>query len=177
MTLNRCVCVAVTAPTQNVAISSESATAGVGVSRVRSKYSPRKGVVILRKALLSICASVLTLGLLAGPLLSQTGDVTIPIDISPNTINIESDGAWVTVHAEIPYGVVDYDYDVTLNGIVVELTKADNRGDLVAKFCVDDVKDIVEPGTAELTLHGVTDTGVEFTGKDTIKVIKVSGNK
>ncbi len=47
----------------------------------------------------------------------------------------------------------------------------------MAKFAVDKVKDIVEPGTAVLRLHGRTETGVEFTGEDTIRVIKVSGGK
>ena len=131
---------------------------------------------MLRKVLLSVCASVLMLGLLAGPAVSQTGEVTIPIVISPNTINLESEGVWVTVHAEIPYSVV-VRVSVTLDGIPVKVTKADARGELVAKFCVDDVKAIVQPGTAELTLRGVTETGVEFTGTDTITVIKVSGKK
>lgn len=130
----------------------------------------------MRKALLSICVFVLTLGLLAGPLLSETSDVTTPIMISPNTINLDSEGVWVTVHAEIPYSIV-LGASVTLDGIPVEVTKADARGELVAKFCVDDVRDIVEPGTVELTLVGLTETGEEFTGTDTIKVIKVSGKK
>jgi hypothetical protein len=125
----------------------------------------------------------LTLGLLAGPSLSDTGDMTVPIVISPSTINIEHEGVWVTVHAEIPYVDV-VGATVTLDGVEVELTFADSRGELVAKFCVDDVKSILvnDEGTVinptpTLTLHGLTDFGDEFTGTDMIRVIKVSGKK
>jgi len=130
----------------------------------------------LKNVSIAVCVCVLTLGLLAGPLLSQTPSLTVPIVISPSTINLDSEGVWVTVHADIPYASV-VGVSVTLNDVAVEVTKADNRGELVAKFAVDDVKAIVEPGTVELTLCGDTVTREQFTGTDAIEVIKVSGNR
>lgn len=47
---------------------------------------------------------------------------------------------------------------------------------MVAKFTLQSVKDILEPGTAKLTLSGVTGSGQEFFGTDTIRVLGVSGN-
>ncbi len=63
----------------------------------------------------------------------------------------------------------------TLDGIEAKATFADNRGDLVAKFVVGDVRAIVKPGTAELTLYGTTKDGVSFFGTDEVRVIDVSG--
>jgi len=101
-------------------------------------------------------------------------DATVPIVVSPSTINLQAAGEWVTVHAEIDYSAVE-GASVTLNGIPVQATFADSRGDLVAKFLVGDVRAIVEPGTAELTLSGTTRDGGTFSGTDTVKVINVSG--
>lgn len=98
----------------------------------------------------------------------------IAIVISPSTLNLDSAGEWVTVHAEIPFSVVD-DASVELNGIPVEATFADNRGELVAKFLIGDVKEIVEPGLVTLTLAGTTIDGGPFSGTDTIRVIQSRG--
>ena len=98
----------------------------------------------------------------------------ISIMISPNTINLNSDGEWVTVHAEIPYqGVVTA--SLFLNDVEVAWTKADSQLDLVAKFAVDSVKSILSPGSATLELSGVVETlegDQPFSGSDTIKVVK-----
>lgn len=106
----------------------------------------------------------------------QGADLTVPIVISPSTINLESAGTWVTVHAEIPYSQVA-SASVTLDGIPVKVTFADNRGDLVAKFAVGDVRGIVQPGPAELTLSGLTRDGGTFAGTDMVKVISVQAKK
>jgi len=52
----------------------------------------------------------------------------------------------------------------------VAWTKADCRGELVAKFDEAAVKAIVEPPSATLTLTGMTIDGDEFSGSDTVKV-------
>lgn len=93
----------------------------------------------------------------------------ITITVSPNTLILDSQGVWVTVHTDIPYSQVD-GVTVTLNGIEVAVTKADARGDFVAKFELDAVKDIVAPPEATLVLEGLTKDGVAFTGADTIRV-------
>ncbi len=118
---------------------------------------------------------VLFSGLFVGAM--EAADLTVPIVISPSTINLASDeGVWVTVHADISYSIV-VAATVTLEGIDVKATFADNRGDLVAKFAVADVKEILKVGTAQLTLSGVTKVGATFSGTDAVKVINVSGKK
>jgi hypothetical protein len=116
-------------------------------------------------------------GVLAAMLLAADArgeELTVPIVISPSTINLQAAGTWVTVHAEIDYSDV-VGASVTLDGIPVKATFADNRGDLVAKFLVGDVREIVQPGTAELRLCGQTRDGGTFSGTDTVKVINVKG--
>jgi len=105
---------------------------------------------------------------------ARADDLTVPIVVSPSTINLRAAGTWVTVHAEIAYSAVDT-ATVKLDGIDVKTTFADNRGELVAKFLVGDVRGIVAPGTAELTLCGTTKDGVPFSGTDEVRVIDVSG--
>jgi len=108
---------------------------------------------------------------------SQTMAVplTVPIEVSPNVLNLQSQGVWVTVHAEIAYSAVD-GFSVTLNEVPVEATKADLRGEFVAKFNLDDVKGILAEGEVELTLSGNTSAEDVFSGADTIRVIDQSGS-
>ena len=119
-------------------------------------------------------AGVLAMVILA--VAAQAEDQTVPIVISPSTINLESEGTWVTVHAEIDYSDV-VGATVTLDGISVKATFADNRGDLVAKFAVGDVRGIVKPGMAQLTLSGTTRDGGTFSGTDTVRVIGIQAKK
>ena len=67
------------------------------------------------------------------------------IAVSPSTLVMGSQGVWVTVHADVPYRVVDC-ASVTLNGIPVKAAFADNQGDLVAKFEIDLVKAQLQTG-------------------------------
>ena len=127
----------------------------------------------MKKSLASI-ASVLATVVLAAA--AQGADLIVPIVVSPSTINLQAAGTWVTVHAEIDYSDVEA-ASVTLNGIPVKATFADNRGDLVAKFSVVDVRGIVEPGMAQLTLSGTTRDGDTFSGTDAVRVISVQAKK
>jgi hypothetical protein len=109
-----------------------------------------------------------------------TAEEIIEIQVSPSTINLAYQGTVVTVHADIPLrGVVTA--SLKLNGVEVWYTKADARGDLVAKFDVDKVKNIISPPSATLTLTGVVEMpeGVQFdfSGTDTVKVIDQSGKR
>jgi len=124
----------------------------------------------MKKFCVPAVALLMVFGLGLGSVFSQEAD-KIVIMISPNTINLNSDGEWVTVHADIPYTAVDH-VELFLNDVQVAWTKADNQSDLVAKFAVDEVKDIVSPPSATLTLSGVTVEGVAFSGSDTITVVK-----
>ena len=97
----------------------------------------------------------------------------ICITISPKMLVLSHDSCGVTVHTNIAIGLVARD-SLLLEGIAPYLTKADSRGELVAKFDADDVKDldIVQPGQVTLTLKGrlVDDSGSPFAASDTIRV-------
>lgn len=91
------------------------------------------------------------------------------ITISPKTLSLNSEDTVVTVHSNIPYVLADR-VSLMLNDIPALYTKSDACGDLVVKFDRADVKGIVEPGQATLTLYGTLVTGMEFAAQDTITV-------
>jgi len=91
------------------------------------------------------------------------------ITITPKTLFLGSEDTIVSVHSNIPYSSVDT-VTLTLDGIPATFTKADACGDLVVKFSRADVKDIVEPGLATLTLAGDLKNGLPFEAFDTITV-------
>ena len=95
--------------------------------------------------------------------------VEITITVSPQTLVLSSQGEWVTVHADIAYHQVDT-VTLLLNDIEVSVTKSDANGALVAKFELDDVKDIVHPPDATFLLEGATHEGSRFVGSDTVRV-------
>jgi hypothetical protein len=125
---------------------------------------------------LTLCLSVMTLVLFTIPALCELESIPVGIVISPSTLNVASQGTWVTVHADIAYSLVA-GATVTLNGIGVQATFADNCGDLVAKFAIDDIKGIVQPGSAVLTLSGFTRDGTPFSGTDMVRVVNIKANK
>ena len=98
----------------------------------------------------------------------------IMIDVSPNVLNLQSSGTVVTVHTNVNYNAVVVS-SVFLNGIPISTWKSDDRGYFVAKFVMQDVKDLplVVGGLNTLTLLGATDDGLSFIGSQDIKVINV----
>ena len=102
---------------------------------------------------------------------SATRSADIWIAVSPQTIVLGLDkGASVTVHTDIPLGVVDRT-SIELSGVPSSYTKADSRGNLVAKFHQEEIEAIVSPPEATLVLTGMTEDGVPFSGSDTVRVI------
>lgn len=104
---------------------------------------------------------------------SQAFDIEIVV--APNVLNIQSQGQVVTVHTDIAYGAVQSS-SVMLNGVEIYFSKADNRGNFVAKFVMSEVKALVDDGILELgeitlTLTGLTKTGEEFSGSQTVTVV------
>jgi len=91
------------------------------------------------------------------------------ITISPSTLVLSADSRCVSVHSNIPFDLVDCD-TLELSGITPYLAKKDSCGDLVAKFDVEEVKAIVEPGPATLMLTGYLLEGTPFAASDTIMV-------
>jgi hypothetical protein len=114
-----------------------------------------------------LLAVSLMIGLIS--MTAYAADIEITTKVSPNTIVIKSEGTLITVHTNIAYSSVDT-ASLTLNGIPVAWTKADDRGQLVAKFNQSDVKSIVAPPSATLELSGYTTSGESFSGTDTIVV-------
>lgn len=99
------------------------------------------------------------------------------ITVAPNVLNIQSLGTVVTVHTELPYALVD-EATVSLDGIPIDWSKADNQGYFVAKFPMDAVKALAGsssmdlPGYMTLTLEGVVDDEY-FCGVQDILVIDI----
>ncbi|MCB2207142.1 MAG: hypothetical protein KQH67_02490 [Bacteroidetes bacterium] len=102
----------------------------------------------------------------------------IEIQVSPNVLNLQNNGVVVTIHTDIPYSAV-IGSSVSLNGLEIESWKSDNQGYFVAKFNMDEVKQLegLEVGGYNtLTLSGETGNGT-FTGSDEILVINNIPNK
>ena len=101
--------------------------------------------------------------------------VEITIDVAPNVLNIQSEGEVVTVHTDIDYGDVDVS-TVYLNGEYINSWKADNRGNFVAKFLMENIKTLDGlqiDAYNTLKLVGDTTDGEVFSGAQDIKVIDV----
>ncbi|MFC1766236.1 hypothetical protein ACFL6U_29695 [Planctomycetota bacterium] len=100
----------------------------------------------------------------------------IEIQVSPNVLNLLNNGTVVTVHTNVPFSSVEGS-TVTLNGVVISHWKSDNRGNFVAKFDMDEIKDLVETGELDLgeqtlVLTGTTVDGESFTGETNIDIVK-----
>ena len=120
--------------------------------------------------------------------LASHADIPVTIDVAPNVINLGSSSTWVTVHADIEYAVVNASSVVLIVGsstVPYDLCFADDRGNLVAKFGMNAVKDIlfeyttVEPiddwFTFELSVETNTDPVYYFSGEQDIRVFDNSG--
>lgn len=114
---------------------------------------------------------------------AQAADpISIEIVIAPNVISLHGAGVLLTVHADIPYNAVDAATvelrDDHGNSVGMDWCKADDRGDFVAKFVMDEVVDELELVPAvinNLTLRGWTADQIEFAGTDGVKVIERAG--
>ena len=122
---------------------------------------------------LSVFTLLLLVSLFTFPAIGEGDFEEIDIKVSPHTIVLSSQGVWVTVHADIPYNEVGKQV-LELNGVPFVFSKYDDRGDLVVKFNLDEVKDVVEPPEAELVLIGAKTDGSYFRGTETVRVIEGS---
>ena len=101
----------------------------------------------------------------------------ITIEVAPRTLNIDSDGQVVTVHTDIAYWYVQVS-TVYLNGVSINSWKADNRGNFVAKFLMEEIKTLdglIIGDYNTLMLVGVDGDSFPFVGSQEIMVIEVSG--
>ena len=122
-----------------------------------------------------VCTALGTLLLVLGLVVSAEEVVLeIAIQVSPNVLNIQSEGEVVTVHTDIPYGAVNVETaDVFLNGVPISSYKSDNRGYFVAKFLMEAIKELpfVEDAPNDLTMTGFTIDGQPFIGSDEVVVV------
>jgi hypothetical protein len=124
--------------------------------------------------------SLVVLGLILGLSAEARADTVINVKISPQTVNLQFQGEWVTVHTNIAYTLVLPD-SVALDGFSADIEKYDDRGYLVAKFKVarlsEYLRGFLDAGSATLTLTGVTLGGDSFSGSDTVRVIDQAGKR
>lgn len=108
------------------------------------------------------------------------GDVLsfeITIDVAPNVLNLQrTDDKCVTVHTDIPYNEVNrtsVSLAVGSVDIFPYLTKSDLKGDLVAKFSMEAVRDfsLTIDAYNTITLTGVNVDGESFSGSQEIWVV------
>jgi len=127
-----------------------------------------------KSGLVAFCCFVLFMAFSQVP--CHAFDITI--QVSPGTLNIQSQSTVVTVHTNIAFSSV-VGGTVSLNGVEISWWKADNQGNFVAKFESSEVKaladsgDLQVPGENTLTLEGTTKDGATFTGSQVITVIDV----
>ncbi|GAJ04898.1 unnamed protein product, partial [marine sediment metagenome] len=110
-------------------------------------------------------------------------DIPATIDLDPDTLNLNSEGEWITCYIELSEGYDVSDIDVStvlLKGIVeaesqpTEVGDYDSDGipDRMVKFDRASVQDILEPrDEVEITVEGELTDGTPFKGSDTIRVI------
>ena len=126
------------------------------------------------KRLFKLCVGTLLLVTLVAVILTSgvfAQDNTIEVVVSPNVLNLKSNGGSVSLHTDIRYALV-LDAELYVEGQLVEpiSTFADDRGDLVVKCNLDKVKDMVAVGEATFVLEVTTQDGL-YSGTDTIRVI------
>lgn len=116
---------------------------------------------------------LLVVGLASGVLAEED---SIAVVVSPNVLNLLSYGGSVSLHTDISYNSVQA-VSLTVDDVSVAWSEifADNRGQLVVKCDIGDIKALVEPEQAKFDLTVVTTDGTERTGWDTITVISQSG--
>ena len=133
------------------------------------------------KRFLRFCIEILLISTiltvpLSGAVLAS--DNTIDMVVSPNVLNIESNGGSISIHTDIGY-VSEDDAALEVNGALIEniYTFTDSRGNLVVKCSIDTVKSIVvgeDEATFVLTANY---NGGIYSGTDTIAVIQVIPQK
>jgi hypothetical protein len=101
------------------------------------------------------------------------------VEITPKVLNLKSRGQWVTAHISLPEQYKEEDIDVSSVRLLYKgsFVKAEwgkaTKQFLMVKFSGDGVIEMLksETGKVQLTVTGLVN-GIEFSGTDTITVIK-----
>ncbi len=115
-------------------------------------------------------------------LLNPVPPIPAEIDIDHDTLNLSSNGKWITCYIWLPE---DYDVaEVNINSILLEELIAavqvwinEEEQVVMVKFSRADVQEILEVGEVELIVSGELFDGAKFEGTDTIRVIDKGGKK
>ncbi|MGB2981444.1 MAG: hypothetical protein WBC77_09365 [Candidatus Zixiibacteriota bacterium] len=107
-------------------------------------------------------------------------EVPIIIDVSPNILNIQSKSTVLTVHTDIAFSLVNGSTVCLiiddLPPVLISWSKADDCGNFVAKFSMDDIKPLLEEtglvGDCKFTVNGTTTStpAESFCGDQVIRV-------
>ena len=127
------------------------------------------------KRLSKLCVGTLLLVTLVAVILTSgvfAQENTIEVVVSPNVLNLKSNGGSVSLHTDIRYALVS-DAELYVDDQLVGRIWMfpDDRGDLVVKCNLGTVKDMVKVGEATFCLKVVTKDGSHYVGTDTIRVI------
>ena len=108
--------------------------------------------------------------------------ITAEVKITPQTINLKSNGRWVMAHIELPEGYSAADIDVStirLDGVIeAETSQVSGEGKLLVKFSRGAVKTYIRGSigstgskfsNVNLTVTGEV-AGTTFEGSDTVRV-------
>jgi hypothetical protein len=123
------------------------------------------------------CAALAALALALTPLRAADATLSISIACSPSVVTMDAvaNGDWLTVHTDLSLSQVNtttVELNVAEQTIAPGMIKADNRGNLVAKFSLIKVRELIAPPTATLTLKGLTKAGTAFAGSDEVRVVE-----
>jgi len=113
--------------------------------------------------------------------------ISADVEIEPESLNLSSEGNWITCYIELPEGhdVGDIDVDSILLEGLLEVEHSDVQDSaLMVKFSKQDliiylesVLGVIPPDEVTLTLTGELTDETPFEGSDTIRVIKTGGEK
>ena len=108
--------------------------------------------------------------ILANGVLAQ--DNTIEVVVSPNVLNLSSNGGSLSLHTDIGfYSVAGAELYVDDQLVPRIWMFSDDRGDLVVKADLWTVKAMVGVGEAAFRLEVDTKDGAHYSGTDTVAVI------
>jgi hypothetical protein len=130
------------------------------------------------KQIISVMMLSVALVMLQAHKVSEQATIQIEIQVSPNVLNLNNQGEVVTIHTDIAYGAVAAS-TVTLNGIAIDHWKADNQGNFVAKFLMNEIKGLPFNlgGYNLMEMTGETRDGDAFYGSSMIKVVNIIPKK
>ncbi len=131
---------------------------------------------VVKMALKTLIISIILVTLLSSTALANGS--ADGIEVSPNVINLDSNGGSFSIHTDIGYSK---DYELFLeahnaNGVVNTIyilgSFSDSRGDLVVKFDPRDENEEYLISVGEVTFYlTVTLNGIDNTYSDKVKVI------